>query len=118
MGEQERYPFFTVPACKECNSAILGAKPYWTLVERFAFVAKRLKERHHDILHMPDWNEEEIEELGPGMRRMVTSGLRKRARMRSRVEWADLRAAEGAIWDELAKKTGGRQTEVAKLLRL
>lgn len=74
----EKWAFMEVPSCQECNSAI-GAKALWTVRERKAWVKEFLKRKYRRILKLPDWTEEETEELGRGLKDHViaTSSLKK-----------------------------------------
>jgi len=113
-GEQDLYPFFEVPACRNCNCAILNRKPAWTLTERFKLVRDYLKRNTH---WMPDWTPQEIAEVRGNLRKSVVQGLKKRDKQAARLAWAEVRVEEAEIWEELARKTGANQKSISDMLR-
>jgi hypothetical protein len=60
-----------VPACRECNCAILGAYPEWQFGERVAAHKRLFYKRHYKSFLRPLWGEEETEELGRGLKSFV-----------------------------------------------
>ena len=78
--------FREVRSCRECNS-IIGARPPWTVSARRRELHKILKRRYAKYLEMPNWTEEEIEELGPGMQESVREGLVVKALTQARIAW-------------------------------
>lgn len=86
-GEYKHYPFMTVRSCKECNCSILGARSLWTLHERKIFVKKAIKRRYKKILALPDWTEEELEELSPKMVDHIKKGLELKKLTLQRIEF-------------------------------
>jgi hypothetical protein len=63
-------PGFKVDCCSHCN-AILGDRIFHSLVERKAFVYKRLKVKLRGHSSRVVWDEEEMAELGPNLRSSV-----------------------------------------------
>lgn len=84
LGLQSRYPFFEVPACRECNST-LGARGLWLLSERRAYIKKRLHQRYASILRIPDWSDNELAQMSKNMQGYVTNGLIVRDFIRQRL---------------------------------
>jgi HNH endonuclease len=79
----------TVPACKECNSLLHN---FWlpTIAERAGYISRVLKVRYKDVLSIPAWSEEDLEELGYKLRKMVRSNLKKKKLIEMRIVFADL----------------------------
>ena len=75
-----------VDSCQQCNS-ILGAKFDSSLAERKARVKARLKQKLAHDLAMPDWSEDQLNELSPDLRTWVVQGLLRREIARSRINW-------------------------------
>ena len=86
LGRMALPRVLTVPACRECNSAI-GARIFPTLADRKRFVKDWLRRRHAALLRVPDWTEAELADLGPQMERYVRTGVRHRDIVRSRLAW-------------------------------
>ena len=75
-----------VPACKECNY-ILGNSLQNSLEARKAELKIRLKKRYKKLLEMPLWDDSELNELGPGLRKSIETALSKRARILIRLDF-------------------------------
>ena len=60
----------TVDCCRECNS-LLGAKALFTIEERAHELAECLERRYKKELNAPVWADEDLEELGPNLRKQV-----------------------------------------------
>ena len=74
-----------VRACRECNSAILGARGLWTVASRKRFVKKALARKYKKVLNMPQWDDAEIGRLGPVLQRHVLHGLALQAWVQARI---------------------------------
>ena len=68
--EDNNIPLHLVPACTECNG-LIGSKILWTFEDRKQFVARRLKSRYKKISSLPPWSDDEIEQMGRGLKSMV-----------------------------------------------
>ncbi len=86
MGLASKYPFFTVEACRECNS-LLGGQTFWTLDERKRYIKKTLRKRYKKYIELPDWSEEELKELGGSMSEYVNNSLEIKRVAIKRLEW-------------------------------
>jgi hypothetical protein len=75
-----------VPACTQCNS-IAGARYHETLADRKAYVKQRLRSKYAKLLAMPDWTEEELAEVGPGLREYIHQGIETRKLIEQRLRW-------------------------------
>jgi hypothetical protein len=71
----ENFEAVKVPCCGQCNS-LLGASGTKTLEERFSLLKKLFfRKFKKKILSLSTWSASELEELGPGLRSKVESGL-------------------------------------------
>lgn len=79
-----------VRACGQCNSWLGDAKLF-SLRERAQRVGEKLTDLQ-DSLKTPAWSDEELDELGPGLRgRIETYEIINRGLDR-RIEWAEMAA--------------------------
>jgi ribosomal protein S27AE len=80
-------PTLTVPACRECN--ILAGKRVFSCFEhKKEFIQDKLKTRYRKLLSLPEWDAEEIAEMGPGLRRYIEESQIFREQVKQRVEWS------------------------------
>jgi hypothetical protein len=75
-----------VPACCECNSMI-GGRLFATLAERRACAHAGIRRKYRQYLAIPNWDEEELAEMGPLMRREIARSIRVREGIRDRLRW-------------------------------
>ena len=75
----------TVPCCKECN-ALLGNRMFVSVPTRAAYLAGRLKEKNKKLLRIPDWSEEDLEEMSPRMAKSIKATIDERDMMKQRIE--------------------------------
>ena len=66
-----------VRACIECNS-VLGARLLIKIEERAKFLFEKYKVRYRKILGMPDWDEDEIEELQGMLKRKIILAVKRK----------------------------------------
>ena len=71
FGEQTQ----KVWACSECNG-LAGAKIFDSILEKRSYIQERLRWRYRGFLEMPDWCQEEMDELGPSMLTEIKKGMR------------------------------------------
>jgi hypothetical protein len=76
-----------VPCCANCNS-MLGNKLFKFMEDRFEFVADRLEVRYSNLLNMPLWSTDELDELGPSMRSAIEADLSRKERIQNRIKFA------------------------------
>ncbi len=88
----------TVPSCAECNSAILNRRALWTFAERAAYVADALPQRLAKALACPDWDDEDLEELGPTLRQHVEMSVYRRRWAQDRCDFAEATAITANQW--------------------
>ena len=75
-----------LPACLECNS-IKRDRVFDTIREARRHIHARLREKYHKFLEIPDWSEDELEELGYSLRQAVRRSLLERDRILARLAW-------------------------------
>jgi 5-methylcytosine-specific restriction endonuclease McrA len=75
-----------VPACHECNT-LLGSTYQETLQQRKAFLKSKLRKRYKKVLKLPTWTAEEIEELGPTLKKSLLASLAEKERLKRRLAW-------------------------------
>lgn len=66
-----------VRSCLLCNS-LLGNKYLLTFLERFDYLLIKYQKRFKKILEMPDWTQDEIEEITGSLKRKVILDLKKK----------------------------------------
>lgn len=81
-----------VPACGECNTH-LGSRFLVGVRARAAFLLERYRHKNQGLLRGPTWSEEEMEDMGPGLRTAVQAGLARQEGLRHRL--AHLKAVAG-----------------------
>lgn len=77
---------YLVPACRECNS-LLNNNGSTTVMQRKIFIKGRLRKRYAKYLEMGRWEQEELEELGWGLRTVVESGASIKEWVQRRLAW-------------------------------
>lgn len=68
---------WTILACSDCNN-IAGGAPLFTFRDKRDHIRAGIRKRHGKLLRMPDWTDDEIDDLGPAMRRSVLAHARAR----------------------------------------
>jgi len=74
----------TVPCCHECNS-ILGDRPILTVQERAAFLVRAYRKHYQTLLKMPEWTDEELDDLQSSLRASILHALREQAVLKNRI---------------------------------
>jgi len=69
----------TVNSCDECNN-IMGNRHPYSILDRVAYLIERLDARYQLQVQVPEWDEEELEELGQNLRRMIGAKIKQRQR--------------------------------------
>ena len=86
LGLQDRWPYFEVSACHECNS-LLGAIELLTVVERREYLKDKFIKRYKHILSTANFTEEELEEMSPMFRKNIESSMLIKRLIEQRLEW-------------------------------
>lgn len=76
---------FIYRCCNECNSS-LGVKPLFTLRDRKAYLAERYADKYANTLQLPDWSEQELEEMSEYMAQDIRHKLKLRDNLRDMIE--------------------------------
>ncbi|MCP3681645.1 MAG: HNH endonuclease [bacterium] len=69
--------FYEVPACRLCNS-MLGAVDIPKINKRAEYLLEKYRARYEYILSMPDWQNWELEEMGPIMTTEIQEDIKKK----------------------------------------
>lgn len=75
------------PSCLECNNWLSDSSGQ-TMMERRAYIAKRIRKKYQHYLKAPQWNEEELSELSEVMAEEVRRYGRLSEHVKARVKWA------------------------------
>lgn len=84
LSSLTRIRYFTVHACRECNST-LGDRVFPTLEERRAFVKAHIRRKYRGELKMPNWTDEELADVGPIAQIDIRAALQRRDWVRDRL---------------------------------
>ena len=84
-------------ACESCN-VIKSGTLFPTAGAVCEHIAERLLRKHARLLAGEDWEDEDLEELGPGLRGYVESGVAKKEMIRERITVLQQNAAR---WSEV-----------------
>lgn len=76
----------TVPCCLQCNS-IAGAKPFSTVAAKRVYIQSRLRDKNARLLASPFHTEDDLAELGHGLRSHVERREVQRLRLLMRLSW-------------------------------
>lgn len=77
----------TVNACRECNS-LMGARNSHYVEDRIQDLISSLMKRYQLDKAIPDWDDDELDELGRGLRQSISSQIHRRQRAIERVIYA------------------------------
>jgi hypothetical protein len=77
---------FLLPSCGECN-AIASDNPFRTVAAKRRFIHAKLRKKYRRVLAMPDWSEDEREELGWTLRTSVDAGMAQKNVLEQRLAW-------------------------------
>lgn len=105
-----------VSCCRECNS--IGGNMYFRSIgAKRRYIQEQLKRRYSKYLNLPNWTEQQLEQLGWTMRQSIEQAIRLRELIKERINW---RIALGATRPSRRKGIGKSiaQKPAAKLTRL
>lgn len=74
-----------VPCCRECNTLLSNTFNH-TISDRCYFLIPKYQKRYKRELNMPDWTEQELNEVSEDMANFVSSSLSFRDETKLRVE--------------------------------
>lgn len=86
VPRSSKLPTYTVPACKECNG-IAGAIVFPSFLAKLNFIQKRIRVRYAKVLKVPEWTDDEIEEMGYAMQQQIIGFQRVRNWVLRRIDW-------------------------------
>ena len=72
--EYEIENYFKVPCCSECNS-FASDEPHLDIFERRNFIKEKIKKKYKRILMLPDWDDNEINSMGPSFRKSLKAQM-------------------------------------------
>tara|TARA_Y100000590_G_C15537996_1_gene945807 strand:- start:41 stop:661 length:621 start_codon:yes stop_codon:yes gene_type:complete len=86
-AEYENLNYLRVPSCGECNR--LGSdEPHIEPFERKDFIQAKIREKYKKYLKAPDWEEEEIEEMGFSLRGSIEAMMALKYLIAYRITYA------------------------------
>jgi len=65
-----------LPTCRECNSLLGTVNPEF--IECCYILYDKVSQRHKDIISMPEWDEEELNELSGHLKRQIKASLSRK----------------------------------------
>ena len=99
---QQRYRFFVVSACLDCN-----ARAGWTVdrtfIARRRRIAASVRKANRRLLNTPEWSDAELADLGPNIRSAVRSAQWERAALLRRIAVLESLVVPDGVPDELAE---------------
>lgn len=63
-----------VPSCERCNT-LAGSEVFFSIPKKAEYLIKRYRQRHKKEINMPEWSQDEIDELEYKFREMIYAGL-------------------------------------------
>lgn len=89
IARRTRLPTMTVPACRECNS-IAGGEWFTSMHEKTEYIHRGIRDKYAKVLASPEWDDEEIREMGRAMRDMIKAWRVARLVTLQRLAWNPL----------------------------
>jgi len=78
--------YLKVPCCQECNT-LAGNELQDSITERVEFIKGRIARKYLYRASLVEWDEDELDELGPVLRSKVVSGSKRIKRAQDRVNY-------------------------------
>lgn len=82
-----KLPTYTVLACRECNGTA-GDRLFASFPEKQSFILAQYKKRYARVLRLPEWTEDEIDEMGYALRKQIEAYQTVKASIERRLEWS------------------------------
>lgn len=73
-------------SCRECNN-IAGAKVFDDIYEKREFILIALERKYSKIINIPNWDDNEIVEMGWKLKKQIRSDMEKKKWIRKRLTW-------------------------------
>jgi hypothetical protein len=83
---------FLLPSCGECNQ-IASDHVFPTVAAKRRFIHAKLRKKYRRVLAMPDWAQDEREELGWSLRTSVDAGMAQKSVLQQRLAWRNTSAS-------------------------
>lgn len=119
LSQVMRMQTWVVPACRECNS-IIGGQLFATIKERRECAHKGIRKKYASYLRVPNWSEEDLEEMGPDAQREIIAAIKVRDWVKTRLRWKGAKKAEivdlrgvFALSQSMARKQQSKPAEEA-----
>lgn len=77
-------PTYTVPACRECNG-FAGGMFFSSFKEKQAYIRIKIAKKYVHILKMPDWEPDELAEIGYTLASSIRSDLAEKREVQLRL---------------------------------
>ncbi len=100
VGATRYYNSGVAPSCQECNS-LLSSQLFESLDMRLDWIAAKVRSRYKKLISSPDWEDSEIEELGPNLRRQMQKQIMSKLWIAGRIRYLDRGSFE--LWADLVK---------------
>ena len=102
---------FLVPSCGECNS-IAGSQMFRTIGAKRRYIHWRLSRKYRRFIELPDWSDEELDEMGYSLRKSIENGLRVKEWLLKRVSWRNVQNPKsvGTVAMSLRRVDSGRNS--------
>jgi 5-methylcytosine-specific restriction endonuclease McrA len=81
-----RLPTYTLLACSECNQ-IAGGELFQSFEEKRRHIQQGLGAKWRKLIRLPEWTEDELEEMGYSMRSKIKALSAAREWAKRRTEW-------------------------------
>jgi len=87
-----------LPACSECNSRLGSAHPN-RFFDRAALAKENIRRKYRKILAVPDWSEDELEEMSTKFAIQLAATQRLKRDVQKRLAW-DVRAGIAYLMEQ------------------
>lgn len=77
---------WTVRSCWECN-ALAGQEPFATITHKHEYIRDRRRLRYAKLLKMPEWTEDDLDEMGTNLRNTIIAYQRARDVVKTQIDW-------------------------------
>ena len=91
MPRRARIKTFTVPTCRECNQIASGSL-FESVTEKLQYIKTVRAKRYRKIIAIPEWTDEEYEEIGDRMRTYIKACCAARDIIKAQVGWDSFEA--------------------------
>jgi hypothetical protein len=111
LGDIGGAPRVTLECCSECNT-IAGSHVFRTIGAKREYIHRNLEEKYHVLLDTPEWDDDEMSQMGYNMQVYIKSHLQFRDWIKERVQWQNKGNPAAAEIARIRSKLGasGRST--------